>query len=224
MRLLTFLGFFLAAGLAAPVLAQAADRPGEPPGRDPAPAGEAPGPVGGEIRSEGSRTEILPEPPPVGRTVNTPEGWYRVEAAPSRDTGATGSLSVVPRAAFAPPPAPPPPAGGAASAPVPAATETAVEVTVESAAAADPCRAEKDRYLARLLEYLEIDDVEDPLALLEGIEELPAGTGLGPFVRLSLFGTPAGGPVLVDPVRPLAWDQELRSVARDLSRCIRERR
>jgi hypothetical protein len=224
MRLLTFLGVFLLAGLVPPLPARAAERPGEPPGRDPAPAGEAPGPVGGEIRSEGSRTEILPEPPPVGRTVNTPEGWYRVEAAPSRDTGATGSLSVVPRAAFAPPPAPPPAPRGSTPAPAPAPEEAAVEVTVEGAAAEDPCREEKARYLSRLLAFLEIDDVEDPLALFEGLEELPAGAGLGPFLRLSIFGTPAGGPVAVDPVRPLAWDPELRSVARDLSRCIRERR
>jgi hypothetical protein len=95
-----------------------------------------------------------------------------------------------------------------------------VEVSVETAAPPDPCREEKNRYAGRLLASLEIADVDRPLALLEGIAELPAGGGLGPFVRLSLFGLPAAGPVAVDPIRPLAWDLELRSIARDLAECL----
>lgn len=217
MRLLVPPAFALAAGLALGASAQppAGSPPAPPDG--PAPAGE---PVGGEIRSEDARSEILPEPPAVGRTVTTPEGWYRVEAAPSRDTGATGSLSVVPRARFAPPAAAPRAAAGAPTA-APGEAAPAIEVSVE--ASPDPCREEKERYLAQLLEYLEIDDLESPLSLLEGIEQLPVGTGLGAFTRLSLFGLPAAGPVAVDPVRPLAWDLELRSIARDLAGCIRDR-
>lgn len=227
MRLLALLGVALAA-LPAAAQPAAGTPPASPPAEEPG------GPVGGEIRTDGATSEILPEPPPVGQTVTTPEGWYRVEAAPARDTEATGSLSVVPAAVFAPPapPAAPAPAGaraGAAPAAPPAtaaapAEAPAVEVSFETAPVEDPCRDEKDRYLARLLDYLEIRDVEHPLSLLEGIGELPAGTGLGPFVRLSLFGIPGGGPVTVDPVRPLAWDLELRSIARDLAACVETNR
>lgn len=224
MRSLALLGLALGA-VALPASAQPpAGTPPAPP-TEPAPAGpgpteEAEGSVGGEIRTEGGRAEILPEPPPVGRTVNTPEGWYRVEAGPSRDDGATGSFSVVAPALLAPPAPTAPAAPGARTAAAPE-DEAGGELALVAEAAEDPCRDEKDRYLARLLESLEIDDVEEPLALLQGIEELPAGTGLGPFVRLSLFGLPAAGPVAVDPIRPLAWDLELRSIARDLAGCVR---
>ncbi len=71
---------------------------------------------------------------------------------------------------------------------------------------ADGCRAERDRYLRRLL-YMAGIDVDDPATLLEALRGPPLP--FGPF-----------GVVLpVDPVHPLAWDLELRSAARDLVEC-----
>jgi hypothetical protein len=57
-------------------------------------------------------------------------------------------------------------------------------------------------------------EVDDPLAFLDGL----AGPG---GYQSALLATPLGVLPGVDPVRPLAWDAELRSRARDLAACAR---
>jgi hypothetical protein len=57
-------------------------------------------------------------------------------------------------------------------------------------------------------------DLDDPLAFLDGL----AGPG---GYQGALLATPLGVLPGVDPVRPLAWDAELRSRARDLAACAR---
>ena len=79
--------------------------------------------------------------------------------------------------------------------------------------APDPCRAERSAYLRRLLQMTGVD-LDDPIALLEGL----AGPG---GYQGALLSTPLGVLPGVDPVRPLAWDAELRSRARDLAACAR---
>jgi hypothetical protein len=55
-------------------------------------------------------------------------------------------------------------------------------------------------------------DLEDPLALLDGL----AGPSVNPGALLfSAYGLLPG----VDPVRPLAWDFELQGLARELAAC-----
>jgi hypothetical protein len=75
----------------------------------------------------------------------------------------------------------------------------------------DPCRAERSSYLRRLL-YMQGIYLDDPIAFLEGM------TGPGGYPPQYLF-TALGLLPSLDPIRPLAWDQELRSLARDLSAC-----
>jgi hypothetical protein len=53
--------------------------------------------------------------------------------------------------------------------------------------------------------------VDRPLELLDGL----AGPGtVGSNVLATGFVTPG-----IDPLKPLAWDQELRSLGRDLAAC-----
>lgn len=201
-----------------------ADGPSTAPGPEAPDDDEAEGPIGGEIQSEGIRTEILPEPPPVGQRIDLPEGWYSIESAPARDTRGTGSLSIVSRPLFAAQePAPPGPRGATAPGPAPVTEEAAPSAGIVIERGRDPCREQKDRYVTRLLESLAITDIDHPLSLLEGIEELPAGVGTGSSPRLWSLGLPAAGPGSIDPLRPLAWDLELRSIARDLATCIHDR-
>jgi hypothetical protein len=79
--------------------------------------------------------------------------------------------------------------------------------------AADACRDERSAYLKRLLHMAGVE-VDDPISFLEGL----AGPG---GYQGALLTTPLGVLPGVDPVRPLAWDQELRSRARDLAACAR---
>lgn len=83
----------------------------------------------------------------------------------------------------------------------------------------DRCRSELNAYLRELLAMAGVDGVEDPLALVEGLEAsgafgAPAAGGQYRLVR-------AGGlPWPVDPVQPLAWSSELRRRARDVAACV----
>jgi hypothetical protein len=79
-----------------------------------------------------------------------------------------------------------------------------------AAAAADPCRAQRSRYLRALLRMTGID-LDDPAAFLDGLAGAPSRSAQ----LFSAYGLLAG----VDPIRPLAWDFELRSLARELARC-----
>jgi len=60
-------------------------------------------------------------------------------------------------------------------------------------------------------------DVDDPITFLEGL----AGPG---GYQGALLATALGVLPGVDPIRPLAWDAELRSRARDLTACARASR
>ena len=78
-----------------------------------------------------------------------------------------------------------------------------------AAAAPDPCLAARTAYVRHLLRTAGIED-EDPLALVEALAGHPESS---PLAAALLAG--------VDPLRPLAWDSQLRSLARDLERCHR---
>jgi hypothetical protein len=87
---------------------------------------------------------------------------------------------------------------------------------VGASATADPCRAPRSAYLRQLLRTTGVD-VDDPLALLD---ELAGPRGYDAATLFTPYGLLPG----VDPIRPLAWDSELRRLARDLVRCGREAR
>lgn len=83
----------------------------------------------------------------------------------------------------------------------------------QGSAPADACRDERSAYLKRLLHMAGVE-VDDPISFLEGL----AGPG---GYEGALLTTRLGVLPGVDPIRPLAWDQELRSRARDLAACAR---
>lgn len=180
----------------------------------------------GWIESEEMAFEILPPAPPAGTTLHLPEGWIRVEEAPEDEGDGSGSFGVVRTRRLPPPPAP---EEREERAPPPPPAEPWWDVhppdgELHDVAAGNlgPCYGERERYVEELLRIAGIDDVEHPLALLEGLGMTP---GLSPWVRFNLFGLPGGGPwngvSWIDPVRPLAWDDGLRYAARDLERCMR---
>ncbi len=94
----------------------------------------------------------------------------------------------------------------------PAAPATAAPALAPGAPREDPCRSERSRYVRALLRMAGID-LEDPLAFLDGL----SGAQTQNTALFSAYGLLGG----VDPIRPLAWDLELRSLARELTRCGR---
>lgn len=187
-----------------------------------APAGAgAQGAAGGFVESDEARVEVLAAPARVGERIEWPEGWYRVEEAGREDRSA-GSFGIVPAAARAAPepfrelPAGEPPGptaeqlgltpGDRIRAPVDPRGEGPA-YTLE-----DPCREERIAYLRELLQTEGIE-LDDPVGLLEGIEGESFARGFN-WYWLSLR---------VDPIRPLAWNSDLRGLARELARCVSDR-
>lgn len=176
-------------------------------------AGPAAAAVGGEIRAGGATVIVAGEPPSPGRTVEVPEGWYRVESAPEDEGEPTGSLTIVDRrdlARAAPArPAPPPPE------PVPTREVDPFERT---------CGELREAYLKALLRMAGITQVDRPVAFLENLLGGTAGEPLSSWLRLNMFGLPYGGPWTasvagVPLLQPLAWDFELQRLADELETC-----
>jgi hypothetical protein len=57
-------------------------------------------------------------------------------------------------------------------------------------------------------------DLEDPLGFLDGLAGSEGYSG-------ALLFTPYGQLPVIDPIHPLAWDLELKSLARELASCQR---
>lgn len=166
----------------------------------------------GFVESDETRVEVLAAPARVGERIERPEGWYRVEEAGPED-GEVGSFGIVPavatdgdeeeasaqeQAGLRP--------GERIPAPEPLRGEGPAYALL------DPCRAERTAYLRTLLRTEGID-VSDPVGLMEGLE----GEGFAPgfnWFWLSLR---------TDPIRPLAWNSDLRSAADRLARCASDR-
>lgn len=151
----------------------------------------------GVVRSGEAWMEVLPSRPTPGE-LRTPEGFMRLEGSTAPVLSGSGSFGIAPyarRTAI-----PPPEVVGAA----PAGRERV-------APAADPCRAERERFLRRLLAMQGID-LDQPIELLEGLSGGAAGGG-------PLLFSPYGLLPGVDPIRPLAFDLEARSLARELAAC-----
>jgi hypothetical protein len=166
-----------------------------------APAGSPPA-ADGYVASDEARVDVLAAPARVGERIERPEGWYRVEESGPED-GRVGSFGVVPAA-------PSEPAGegdaerGVERIPAPFDPMGAGPAY----ALADPCRAERTAYLRELLETEGIE-LDDPVGLMEGLEGDVFAPGFNWF-WLALR---------VDPIRPLAWNGDLRTLARQLARC-----
>jgi hypothetical protein len=90
-------------------------------------------------------------------------------------------------------------------------TSTPTPTLTSTSTATDPCRAPRSAYLRQLLRTAGIE-LDDPLALLEGL------AGARGYEAAALF-TPYGLLPGIDPIRPLAWDSELRRLGRELTRC-----
>jgi len=150
----------------------------------------------GRIESDEGRFEILGRPLKAGDRIELPEGTLVVEES-GPDDGAVGSFGVVPAEAFA-------------------ATSAESPIVAEAASPAEPapggadCRDERAAYLAELWHFSGIE-VEDPVALLEGLQGGATGPGTG-YLWFALAS---------DAFRPLAWSTELRSRADALARCVR---
>jgi hypothetical protein len=167
-----------------------------------APAG-SPRAAGGFVASDEVRVDVLTTSARVGERIERPEGWYRVEESGPED-GQVGSFGIVPAAASEPAEGGElgPPGGERIPAPFDPMGAGAVY------ALADPCRAERNAYLRELLETEGIE-LDDPVGLMEGLEGDAFARGFNWF-WLSLR---------VDPIRPLAWNSDLRTLADRLARC-----
>lgn len=159
--------------------------------------------VPGAVRADRAAVEVLP-PRAGAMEIRTPEGFLRVEGGAL--AAGTGTFGVYPAGSRAPAP----PALVARAAPAQAPDATAAPVRP-----AERCRPERARYLRRLL-YMSGIDLEDPVAFLDGL----AGREGAPE---ALLFTAYGLLPSVDPIRPLAWDFELQSLARELTGCQRGR-
>ena len=153
-------------------------------------------PAGGRIESDLGRFEILGRPLRAGDRIELPEGYLVVEES-APDDGQIGSFGVVSAEAFAP-----------AAAESPATPDASAPA--DAAPGAPSCRAERTAYLAELWHEAGID-VDDPTALLEGLQ---AGA-TGPSAGFWWFAN------ATDAFRPLAWSYELRRRADALGRCVR---
>lgn len=155
-----------------------------------------------------TRVEVLSQKLPVGKRIDLPEGWYRVEEEGPED-GEVGSFTVAsartdaPREAVQTPPA--------AAEPTPPSVEpgSPAALAVSAMRRAEACRKERASYLRQLWRESGIE-VSDPDALVRGLD---AGT-LGPGVTF-LWSA-----LSMDAIRNLAWSSELRSRAQDLIRCV----
>ncbi len=161
--------------------------------------------------------EVLPAPPASGE-LRVPEGFIRLEGPPEEGTSSSpGSFGVYrpsvrarSDARAAPDPSRPNPEPATAAAPpseLPAAEPQAASPSP------DGCRAERSAYLKRVL-HMQGIEVSDPVAFLQGLAGPERASGSYLF---SSYGLLPG----FDPVRPLAWDSELRSRARELAACAR---
>jgi hypothetical protein len=178
------------------------------PAASPAP----PAMAGGSVRSDRMALELLP--PRTGNEIRTPEGFIRLEGS------GAAPASLVSFGTYRP--VPPQVTAAARGTPVVARTEAAEgapggdgssALSAAASPARDPCRGQRSRYVRRLLTMSGID-LDDPLAFLEGM------TGSGGYPAHYLF-TAVGLLPGSDPIRPLAWDLELRSIARELAACSR---
>jgi len=158
-----------------------------------------------------------------GETVATPEGWYRVEPEGTPDVGQLSVIVVRPEPRLPPAersaPAEPSPTPSVLPEAPPAPGRT-------TGPEEDPCRPQRARYAEILFRMAGIWDAPWALDLLEALGASPLV--LTPWVQLNAFGLPA--PILqpslspgVDPIRPLAWDADLRRAAKDLAACARAR-
>lgn len=163
----------------------------------------------GAIDADGARVEVLSRPVPVGKRIDLPEGWFRVEEEGVEERN-VGSFTV---ASAAPPAREVQPSAAAPSAAAEPAAPVVPAILPATPTAAPACRAQRNAYLREVWKESGIE-IEDPDALLEGLD---AGTA-GPATGYYWFA------LQVDPFRSLAWSSELRGLARDLSRCVREAR
>jgi hypothetical protein len=162
-------------------------------------------PSGGFVRSDDTTIEILP--PTSERELRTPEGFLRIEEGEADDGSASGAFGTFRATAGAATPDGDAQGGigeGAATAGPPAGTRPRAAL-----AAVDPCRGHRQRYLQRLMRLAGVQ-LERPLDVVEGLSG-PAGYRLDALSAGMLAGA--------DPLRSLAWDSELRSIARDLAAC-----
>ncbi len=172
-----------------------------------APAAPPPRPESGTVRSDEVTIEVLA--PSSGQEIRTPEGFIRAEGA-GPDERAAGSFGIFRSAARGGGEAAAASTPGQLPAPLPASgAASGTWAAPPPPGADDGCRAERERYLRHLWHSAGID-VERPLALVKG---LSGQAWYGDDVLAA--GSIAG----VDPIRPLAWDAELRSLARDLVAC-----
>ncbi len=163
--------------------------------------------VGGTIETDVGHAEILAERIPVGRRIDLPEGWYRVEGE-ATDDGAVGSFSVVRNDRREPNREAPPPSE-AKRADEPRLASAAPE---PAAAPPPPCRAQRSAFFRELWKQSGVE-VDDPDALLEGLD-----SGAGAATGYHWFA------LQVDPVRSMSWSPELRARAKALERCVNEAR
>ncbi|GEJ55277.1 hypothetical protein [Anaeromyxobacter diazotrophicus] len=161
--------------------------------------------VPGSVRADRAAVEVLP-PKPGATELRTPEGFLRLEGGPP--LAGTGTFGVYPAGSRMPPP--PALVAGAARA---QASDAAV--AAPPAKPGEPCRPERARYLRRLL-YMSGIDLADPVGFLDGLAGREGAAGSFLFTAYGLLPG-------VDPIRPLAWDFELQSLARELAACQRAR-
>ena len=160
-------------------------------------------PPGGTVRSDRAAIEVLP-PRPGPAEVRTPEGFLRMDGPPASGMGSFG----VYRASGG---RPAPPAAEPSARPGGEAGSGAGQAGGPPPSGPERCRAERGRYLRRLLRSVGID-LADPVSFLDAL----GGPGASSSALLfSAYGLLAG----VDPIHPLAWDFELQGLARDLAAC-----
>ncbi len=158
----------------------------------------------GTIQIDGAtRAEVLSHKVPVGRRIDLPEGWYRVEeeGVEDRDVGSFTVASAGTDEVAAAAPA------------APAAAEPAEASPAAFAAAAlrqpDACRKERTAYLRELWRESGVE-ISDPDALVRGLDAGTTGPGAA-YLWSALS---------MDAFRNLAWSSGLRSRAEDLVRCV----
>lgn len=170
----------------------------------------------GSIETDSGRTEVLSRRVPVGRRIELPEGWYRVEEEGTEDR-AVGSFTVVgpseDRPSIPGETAPPGVGAGAEAQGVTEPRATEPRATESAPSMAGACVAQRSAFFRELWRESGIE-VEDPAALLDGLD---AGAS-GPATGYYWFA------LQTDAFRNLAWSTELRDRAKALVRCVRDTR